>query len=244
MGFPRRLLNEGEEIAYDLRPHWWYFLQPGIVAIGVVALLVGVLRLDGDLRAAGLWVFAAAAGSWAVWSSWELLKWRSTHFVVTSDRLVFRSGVLTRHGREIPLERVDDVTFRQSLWERIIGTGDLLVESAGEQDRQRFTDIPHPETVCQEIYRRIEAREARRARGTARRSDASVAPAAPAAPPAPGVGGAARAPGAPGDATEAAAAGAAASIPQQIRELAELRDQGIVSQEEFEAKKRELLDRM
>lgn len=238
MGFPRRLLNEGEEIAYDLRPHWWYFLQPGIVAVGVVALLVGVLRLDGDLRAAGLWVFAAAAGSWAVWSSWELLKWRSTHLVVTSDRLVFRSGVLTRQGREIPLERVDDVTFRQSLWERIIGTGDLLVESVGEQGRQRFTDVPHPETVQQEVYRQIEAHEAheaheaRRARGTPRRAGAPAAPA---------VGGV---PGVRGTPGAAAGAGAAASIPQQIRELAELRDQGIVSEEEFEAKKRELLDRM
>lgn len=161
MGYPRRLLNEGEEVAYDLRPHWWFFASQTGVGVLVIALLGGVLQLDGDPRDVGLWGFALVAISWALWVLWRLLVWLNTHFVVTSDRLIFRSGVLARQGREIPLERVNDITFHQSLWERVIGAGDLLIESAGEQGQQRFSNIPQPEAVQQEIYRQIEGNQRR-----------------------------------------------------------------------------------
>lgn len=213
MPYPRRLLNEGEEIAYDLRPHWWFFVKQAVGGVGVLALLVAVLQLDGSAREVGLWIFAIAAAAWAVFLLIRLARWFTTHFVVTNDRLIFRTGVLARHGREIPLERVNDITFNQSLWERIIGAGDLLIESAGEQGQQRFTDIPHPDEVQQEIHRQGEANEMRLRGGVS--------------------GGAA----AGGEAR-------AATIPEQIEQLAKLRDQGVLSADEFERKKRDLLDRM
>ncbi|HVM39184.1 MAG TPA: PH domain-containing protein [Acidimicrobiia bacterium] len=203
MGFPPRLLNEGEEIAFDLRPHWWYFAKHGVAGVLVIALVWGVLQLDGDARSVGWWVFAVVAVVWAVWLTAALLSWMYTHFVVTSDRLIWRTGVLSRQGREIPLERVNDITFHQTLWERIIGAGDLMIESAGEQGQQRFTDIGHPDRVQQEIYRQIEANERRTASYSRE-----------------------------------------ATIPEQIEHLARLRDQGIVTEAEFEAKKRDLLSRM
>lgn len=209
MPFPTRLLNEGEEIAFDLRPHWWYFAKPGAVGILVLALLYGVLKLSGDVEKVGLWIFAAAAGVWAVWVIWKLLTWLNTNFVVTSHRLIFRTGVLAKHGREIPLERVNDIAFHQSLWERIIGAGDLLIESAGEQGQQKFTDIPEPESMQQEIYRQMEGYNAR-----------NIA------------------------AYGAAMAPPAANIPEQIAQLADLRDRGILSAVEFEEKKRTLLEKM
>ncbi len=85
------------------------------------------------------------------------LRWATTHFVLTTDRLIFRSGVLSKLSREIPLERVNDVTFSQSLWERLIGAGDLFIESAGERGQSVFQDIPKPEAVQVEIYRQMEA---------------------------------------------------------------------------------------
>lgn len=214
MPYPRRLLNEGEEIAYDLRPHWWFFVKQAVAGVAVVALLVAVLQLDGGARDVGLWVFAIAALVWAVFLLIRLARWFTTHFVVTSDRLIFRTGVVARHGREIPLERVNDITFNQSLWERMIGAGDLLIESAGEHGQQRFTDIPHPEQVQQEIYRQREANEMR-LRG-----------------------------GGGGGSAEGAGEARAATIPEQIEQLAKLRDQGVLSADEFERKKRDLLDRM
>jgi membrane protein YdbS with pleckstrin-like domain len=206
MPFPRRLLLEGEAVALDLRPHWWFFIGPAAVGVPVLALLVGVSRLHGDARTAGWWVAAAAAVVWAVWLGGRLLRWQTTHFVVTSERIVFRSGVLAKHGRDIPLERVNDIASSQTFFERLIGAGDLLIESAGERGQQTFTDIPHPDDVQQEIYRQMEANAAR-GRG------------AGSAPPAP-------------------------SVPAQIAALADLRDRGIISAEEFEAKKAELLSRM
>lgn len=203
MPYPRRLLSEGEEVAYDLRPHWWFFAKQLVIGVLVAAVLLGALQLDDTARDIVLWIFAGVSVVWATMLLARLARWATTHFVVTSDRLIFRTGVFARHGREIPLERVNDITFNQSLWERIIGAGDLMIESAGEQGQQRFTDIPHPEQVQQEIYRQIEANERR-----------------------------------------TAAYGREASIPEQIEKLAELRDRGVLSDEEFERKKSDLLERM
>lgn len=206
VGYPRRLLGDDEDIAMEFRPHWWYFARQAAAGVVVVVVLAAVLRLEGDAQTVALWVFAALSIAWALWLLVALARWSNTHFVVTTHRLVFRSGVLARHGREIPLERVNDITFHQSLWERVVGAGDLMVESAGEHGQQRFTDIPHPESVQQEIYHQVDA---------GRR-----------------VGGAGAAPG------------RMPTIPEQIEQLADLRDRGIVTDDEFQRKKRELLDRM
>jgi uncharacterized membrane protein YdbT with pleckstrin-like domain len=205
MPFPRRLLLEGEAVALDLRPHWWFFIGPAAAGVPLLALLVVVSRSEGDVQTAGWWVVAALALAWAVWLGARLLRWATTHFVVTSERIVFRSGVLAKHGRDIPLERVNDIASYQTFFERLIGAGDLLIESAGERGQQTFTDIPHPDNTQQEIYRQMEANSARSAGGWSR--------------PVP-------------------------SVPEQIAALAELRDRGIISVEEFEAKKAELLARM
>jgi len=109
-----------------------------------------------------------------VWLLLRFLRWTTTNFVVTTDRLVFRSGVLSKQGREIPLERVNDITFHASLFERVIGAGDLVIESAGERGQQMFTDIPHPMQVQNEVYRQIEAAQQRNADRMAGRRELSV----------------------------------------------------------------------
>src|SRR5919198_1014035 len=128
VAFPQRLLGEHEEIVYDLRPHWWALVGP--ILLGFVIVIFGLPTY---------------------------LRWVTTHFVLTTDRLIFRSGVLAKLSREIPLERLNDVTFTQSLWERLIGAGDLLIESAGERGQSVFQNMPHPEAVQLEIYRQMEA---------------------------------------------------------------------------------------
>jgi uncharacterized membrane protein YdbT with pleckstrin-like domain len=175
MPFPIRLLLEGESVHIDLRPHWWFFIGPLAAGVPVLALVLGVLRLDGDAQTAGLYGVAAVALAWAVWLGARLARWVTTHFVVTSDRIVFRSGVLAKHGRDIPLERVNDITSNQTFFERIIGAGDLLIESAGERGQQTFSDIPHPDHVQQEIYRQMEGNATR-----AMSAGARPAPSAPA----------------------------------------------------------------
>jgi len=162
MPFPKRLLLDGETVALDLRPHWWFFAGPLFAGIPVIVLLVTAIKQNGDVQTVALWAVAAIALGWAVWLGSRLVSWQLTHFVVTSDRLVFRSGILAKHMRDIPLEKVNDLASSQSLFERMIGAGDLLIESAGERGQEVFSHIPHPDAVQQEIYRQMEANNARR----------------------------------------------------------------------------------
>jgi uncharacterized membrane protein YdbT with pleckstrin-like domain len=161
MPFPKRLLLDGETVALDLRPHWWFFAGPLFAGIPVLALLVVALKQNGDIQTAGLWVTVAVALAWAVWLGARLVSWQTTHFLVTSDRLVFRSGILAKHTRDIPLEKVNDLASSQSFFERMIGAGDLIIESAGERGQETFSDIPHPDAVQQEIYRQMEVNQSR-----------------------------------------------------------------------------------
>ena len=96
-------------------------------------------------------------GSWRCY-----VKWANTNFVITSDRLIFRYGVIGKNGIEIPLERVNNVNFRQSIFERFVGAGDLVIESGGEDGASRFTDIRKPEQVKNLIHSQMEVNEQRR----------------------------------------------------------------------------------
>ncbi len=160
MPFPRKLLLESETVALDLRPHWWFFAGPLFSGIPVIALLVGALQLNGDMQTVGLWATAALALAWAVWLGSRLISWQTTHFVVTSDRLIFRSGILAKHSRDIPLEKVEYLDARQSFFERLIGAGDLVIKS-GDEQQQAFKDIPRPDAVQREINRQMEANQSR-----------------------------------------------------------------------------------
>jgi uncharacterized membrane protein YdbT with pleckstrin-like domain len=159
--YPKRLLLDGETVALDLRPHWWFFIGPLTAGVVVVGLVVLASRLDGDAARAAWLAASIAAVVWALWLAGRLARWATTHFVVTSDRLIFRTGVLAKHGRDIPLERINDITSNRTFFERIIGAGDLLIESAGERGQQTFSDIPHPDRVQREIYQQMEANAAR-----------------------------------------------------------------------------------
>ena len=157
MAFPRRLLNEGEEVILDLRPHWSFFLGRAAVLLLAVAALIAVAVVgaaDWLLLVVGALVLVALARvvtRYAVWTTSE--------FVVTTDRLILRSGVVSKRGIEIPLERVNTVFFSQRLRERLLRYGDLVVESAGERGRQVIADVPHPERVQSVIHGAMEDEE-------------------------------------------------------------------------------------
>ena len=160
MPFSRKLLNEDEDLVLDLHPHWVYFLKSGLVFIAAVALGIWLLTWDSPdfvgIGSAGLIVLAL------LWLGLTYTKWVTTNFVVTTDRLIYRHGVLSKHGIEIPLERVNTVFFSQSILERIVGSGDLVIESAGELGRQDFSNVRKPSAVQNEIYKQMEANENRK----------------------------------------------------------------------------------
>jgi uncharacterized membrane protein YdbT with pleckstrin-like domain len=166
VAFPERLLSEDEELIYDLRPHWLTLVVPALITL-VVVVAVGaawVVLPAGDLQQpAQLAVGVLGVLVLLVTVAGRVLRWATTHFVLTTERLIFRSGLVAKFGREIPLERINDVTFSQSLFERLVGVGDLLIESAGEHGQSRFSNIRDPEAVQVEIYRQMEANDRRRA---------------------------------------------------------------------------------
>lgn len=166
MPYPKKNLNSDESIALDMHPHWWYFAEPAItLALSIVLGILVYANTDGGSNARKFltWIIIILLVAGALWLVGRYLKWISTHFVITSQRLIFRQGILAKHGIEIPLERVNNVNFHQSIFERMLGAGDLLIESGGEDGQQRFTDIRHPDDVQNLIHAQMEKVAQRRA---------------------------------------------------------------------------------
>jgi uncharacterized membrane protein YdbT with pleckstrin-like domain len=166
MPFPKKNLNANETIALDMHPHWWYFAEPAWSLLGSIVLGIIVLwKTDSGTGARkGLGTVALILlVLTAIWLVIRYLKWLTTNFVITSNRLIFRHGVIGKSGIEIPLERVNNVNFNQTVFERMLGAGDLLIESGGEDGQQRFTDIRHPAQVQNLIHAQMEGHYQRRA---------------------------------------------------------------------------------
>ena len=150
MPFPKKLLNDGEELYLDLRPHWWYFSKHILSAIPLFLLLLLLWKWHNGFT----WVFVGLVWlAWALWLAAKYVQWNYTHFVVTSNRVIFRTGAFAKHGVEIPMDRISNINFHQGIWERIIGAGDLEIESAGRDGQSKFDDVWHPDAVQQEIHR-------------------------------------------------------------------------------------------
>jgi uncharacterized membrane protein YdbT with pleckstrin-like domain len=209
VAFPRRLLIEGEDVVVELRPHWIALVVPIAVTILVVVgwgLAFGWAPDAGAGRTTV--VFGAAIVAVLLLLAYVLpriVAWATSIFVVTTDRIIHRKGLVAKYSMEIPLEAINDVRFQQGVFERLIGAGDLIIESAGERGRQVFADIRHPEEVQREIYAQGEQNKERMYQGGPPR-------------------------GAPSTAGE-------------LERLADLRDRGVLTPEEFEAQKRRILGR-
>jgi uncharacterized membrane protein YdbT with pleckstrin-like domain len=214
MAFPNKLLADHEKLVFDLKPHWIELLFPAFwTAVVAVAAYLGqtIARHNSTAR---LVVFLIALALWFWLAVVPFLRWAYTDFVLTTDRLVTRTGVLAKHSKEIPLERINDVTFNQSVLQRMVGAGTLVVESAGERGQETISHVRNPEQVQLMIYKEVEQNANRMTRP----------PAAAEATPSP--------------------ARAGASIPEQIEALARLKEEGAISEAEYETKKAQLLERM
>ncbi len=231
MGYPRNLLNEGEEIILDLKPHWMYVVPTIVVWLGATLAAIVLESVTG--QGWMWWVVLAVFLGLGVNAAVRYSKWITTSFTVTNDRVMFRQGMVAKSGVEIPLERIMNVNFNQSIWERIIGAGDLLIESGGKDGQSRFSDVRKPELVAKEIHEQAnqyEEKPARRAAAAASADAVAAASSASTLPPPP--------PGPPsstptsGDATE------------QLAKLHELLTKGAITQAEYDAKKAELLNRL
>ncbi len=260
MALPRKFLNEDEELLAELRPHWIFLFGPLFTSIGVWAALIVLIVL---WRNAPSWmnypilILAVIPGLWLLG---RFVRWRSYVVALTSTRILVREGIIGRDTVQLRLQRVTEVNIRQRLIERVLGTGSLIIDVQGEDDSLILEYMRKPAVVQRVINSQINEIV-----GGGRREaiPADMQPydryGAPDAdqehddthdtPPL-GVGGAASTPApAPGGAAPAPGAGTPpGTLPSEIRqrliELDDLRRRGILSEEEFAAKKSQLLDRI
>jgi membrane protein YdbS with pleckstrin-like domain len=216
MPYPQDVLHANEELILDLHPHWWYIAKSLIVL--AIAVVLALVALAGGWPDPVRLLLALVVLGTLIWFVERYLRWISTHFVLTTDRVIYRSGVIAKQGIEIPLERINTIFFNQRIFERMLGLGDLMIESASATGAQRFDDIRKPDAGQNEIYQQMEANEIK---GANRISSGINTAHATGSPPPP-----------------------AQTVPEQIEHLARLRDQGALTEAEFQAKKSELLGRM
>jgi uncharacterized membrane protein YdbT with pleckstrin-like domain len=168
VAFPDKLLQDDEKVVEHLHPHWitlvpatlWFLLICAAAGLGI-----GYGPDHGTAQQAfdvAVVVIAVILLCWLTFAPW--LRWRTTHYVFTTHRVLLRSGVLRRQGRDIALQRINDVGYSQSLWDRLVRAGSLTIESAGEQGQEALTNIPRADRQQQLLNRLIEEDHDRRAR--------------------------------------------------------------------------------
>jgi uncharacterized membrane protein YdbT with pleckstrin-like domain len=147
-----------------LHPHWKTLLRPLVIAVVLVAaaLVIEAVIPSGNAAAAERLVVAAIAIlALLIWLMIPVLRWRLTTYELTTRRLRVREGILTRRGRDIPLARVNDVSFNRGLTDRIFGSGRLVVESAGEHGQIVLNNIPNVENVQSTLFQLVEDEQQR-----------------------------------------------------------------------------------
>ncbi len=160
-----RQLGDGEQIVLDLHPHWRRLVLPMAavpIVVGVVAFAIGI----GPGGPIYDWVIIALAVALLTWLSFlPWLRWRTTRYIVTNRRVLYRAGIITRIGRDVPLYRLNDVHFENTIADRLTRSGDLIIESAGEQGQLRFVDVPKVVEVQRVIHDLAEQDDQRRRSG-------------------------------------------------------------------------------
>lgn len=161
MSYPAKLLAPGEAIHFETRPHWRGLLAPGFVTIATVfaASALFFWISNSFIRIVIGIGFIIVLILWAIV---PFLRWLTTDYVFTDRRIIVRSGVISRQGRDMPLAKVNNISFSVSLLGRILNYGRLDIQSAGENDGLIIEDVPDVEEIQRNVYEFIEKDEGRR----------------------------------------------------------------------------------
>jgi len=172
VSYPTRLLAPGELIAFEFKPHWRALIWPAIVLVIEVFI--------------GTWLYFSVAnwsiGSWSLaWLQWPILiallaiaiwrvilpfaRWITTQYVFTTRRIIIRRGLLTKQGRDMPLAKVNNVSFNVSIVGRILNYGTLEIESASDDGDMYIQDVPNVEEIQRLVYELHELDDSRRRSG-------------------------------------------------------------------------------
>jgi uncharacterized membrane protein YdbT with pleckstrin-like domain len=168
VGFPENVLAKGEKVERDLHPHWLTVVVPTIFGLLLAAACVFIVIQTPDDETGNRiqWIAVAVLLLVAIPAVIvPYLRWRTTHYVITTHRVMVRRGILTKQGKDITLSKITDVSFEQSLLDRMIRAGSLHIESAGDSPDENLTNIPNSNVVQQLINRLIDEDDLRRRHG-------------------------------------------------------------------------------
>lgn len=213
MAYPQELLSPGESVVFEVGSHWLGLWKE---ALGTVAYLLLLILLVPD--GVNGWAFTIITLLWLWIAVGGYTRWRASEHVITTERLIDRAGLVRKIEYEIPLEVINDVTFRQNLIERAIGVADLVIEFAGSRGQSRLFDIPEPEKMKSLID---ETRRNRTNSMSAARPNPAPSPAFAPAP--------------------VTVTSSGKSSAEQLEILGRLFDQGKLTQSEYDTEKRKLL---
>ncbi|MEP6651014.1 MAG: PH domain-containing protein [Lapillicoccus sp.] len=166
MGFPENVLTRDEKVEKSLHPHWRTVVGPIIIGLILIAAAVYVAYLTPD----------DTRGNWIQWITVAvavlvgiplvivpILAWRTSHYVITTHRVMVRKGILNKSGKDITLSKITDVSFSQTPLDRMLGSGTLSIESAGDSPNEDFQAIPRSDRIQQLLNHLIEQDANRRA---------------------------------------------------------------------------------
>jgi PH (Pleckstrin Homology) domain-containing protein/putative oligomerization/nucleic acid binding protein len=230
MPYPRDLHRDGEQVVAQLRPHWSYLgWAPWAVLATAVVLVAAVVAWPSAPVAVGgaLLLVLVLCGLWLVV---RMVRWATTVMVLTTGRVVERTGVIARRGVDVRLDRIHEISYQQTIWQRLLGTGTLFIDVGGDRGVVRFDHVRRPARVASEVHEQIDGRSMPAAGFRHVRSWPSRQP-LPAldtddTPPA---------------GTEAVPMSEAA---RRLIELDELRRRGVITEAEFSERKARLLDHL
>ena len=170
MPYPDKVLTDGEEVVAALHPHplavYWPIVRL-LLVIAATSFVMAMIPAGSNQGVVRLALLCVAVVLVLLTVVGPLMRWRTTHYVITTHRVLYRTGVLTRSGRDIALSRITDVSFSQTLWERVIRSGTLRITSAGE-GATVLDRVPESERVQTLLNHMIEEDADRRARESAR----------------------------------------------------------------------------
>lgn len=209
-------LMPGEDMVLSARPHWWYFWKQMAAGLGLLGLLLLVIAIQSDwLSTLVWWTIGLVFVVWAANTLYEFVQWRSTQFAITTRRVAYQGGLFRRTGVSIPLNRVNNVNFEQGVIARALDNGTITIESAGETGDSVFENIPHPEDVRTRIFAQMRAD----ADADSQRDAQALA-----------------------DAMGSRPGNGSGSVEERLAELDSLRERGLVDDDEFAAKRKQILD--
>ena len=241
MGYTESLLATNEQILYRTKQHWmapiFGTIAGVLVLIGGVVLFVALLAVDlwSALETLGLWASIALTVVGVGMVGYSYIQWWVEDYAVTNQKVMKVAGLLRKRTSGAALEKINDVVMEQGPLGRMLGYGTLKVATASDSTDLVYETMRSPAEFRRAMldqkmeFEQADARhiaEAVRAAGAAGPAVPVVAPVPPVTVPAPA----------------APAAPAAPTAEEKLRSLAKLRDDGLITAEDYEAKKVDLLE--